>query len=63
MRSRRNVLLLNGVELANVSSLLGHSPIKGTEHQYSPLVKARQEQLEVDVRRTWSPAASKKRRP
>ena len=46
-------LLLKGVDLANVSVLLGHSSIKVTERHYSPWVKARQEQLEADVRRTW----------
>jgi hypothetical protein len=33
--------------------LLGHSSIKVTERHYSPWVRARQEQLEADVRRTW----------
>jgi hypothetical protein len=36
-----------------VSVLLGHSSIKVTEKDYSPWVRARQEQLEADVRRTW----------
>jgi integrase len=36
-----------------VSALLGHSSIKVTEKHYSPWVRARQEQLEADVRRTW----------
>jgi integrase len=36
-----------------VSALLGHSSIKVTEKHYSPWVRARQEQLEGDVRRTW----------
>jgi hypothetical protein len=30
-----------------------HSSIKVTERHYSPWVRARQEQLEADVRRTW----------
>ena len=38
-----------------VSVLLGHSSIKVTEKHYSPWVRARQEQLEADVRRTWNP--------
>lgn len=46
-------LLLKGVELSHVSILLGHSSIKVTERHYSPWVKARQEQLEADVRLTW----------
>jgi integrase len=33
--------------------LLGHSSIKVTEKHYSPWVRARQEQIEADVRRTW----------
>jgi integrase/recombinase XerD len=46
-------LLLKGVELSHVSILLGHSSVKVTERHYSPWVKARQEQLEADVRKTW----------
>ena len=46
-------LLLAGVPLDRVSVLLGHSSIKVTERHYSPWVRARQEQLEADVRRTW----------
>ena len=34
-----------------VSVLLGHSSIKVTEKHYSPWVRARQEQLEADMRR------------
>ena len=47
-------LLLRGAELPNVSILLGHSSIRVTERHYSPWIKARQEQLEADVRRTWA---------
>jgi len=36
-----------------MSVALGHSSIKVTEKHYSPWVRARQEQLEADVRRTW----------
>jgi site-specific recombinase XerD len=46
-------LLLSGVELSHVSILLGHASIKITERHYAPWVKARQKQLEDDVRRTW----------
>jgi integrase/recombinase XerD len=46
-------LLLNGVELSHVSILLGHASIKITERHYAPWVKARQKQLEDDVRKTW----------
>jgi integrase/recombinase XerD len=46
-------LFLNGVCLDSVSKLLGHSSIKITERHYAPWVKARQEQLEAEVRRIW----------
>jgi len=49
-------LLQSGVPMDRVSVLLGHSNIKVTEKHYSPWVRARQEQLEADVRRTWEPA-------
>ena len=47
-------LLLAGVPIERVSILLGHSSIRVTQKHYSPWVKARQEQLEADVRRSWS---------
>jgi len=47
-------LLLAGVPLERVSILLGHSSIRITEKHYSPWVKARQDQAEADVRRTWA---------
>ena len=47
-------LLLKGVSIEIVSKLLGHSSIKVTERHYSPWVKARQDQLETEVRRIWS---------
>jgi integrase len=46
-------LLQAGVPMERVSVLLGHSSIKVTEKHYSPWVRARQEQLEADVRSTW----------
>jgi len=46
-------LLQAGVPTDRVSVLLGHSSIKVTEKHYSPWVRARQEQLEADVWRTW----------
>jgi integrase len=48
-------LLQSGMPMDRVSVLLGHSSIKVTEKHYSPWVRARQEQLEADVRRTWEP--------
>ena len=47
-------LLLKGVSLDSVSKLLGHNSIKITERHYAPWVKARQEQLEAEVRRIWT---------
>ena len=46
-------LLLKGAPIERVSILLGHSSVRITERYYSPWVRARQEQLEADVRRTW----------
>jgi len=46
-------LLLKGVSLHSVSKVLGHSSIKITERHYAPWVKARQDQLEAEVRRIW----------
>ncbi len=47
-------LLLQGVPIERLSVLLGHSSVRVTEKHYAPWVRARQEQLEADVRRTWS---------
>jgi integrase/recombinase XerD len=46
-------LLLAGVPLERVSVLLGHHSVRVTEKHYAPWVKARQDQTEADVRRTW----------
>lgn len=46
-------LLKAGVPMERVQMALGHRSIKVTEKHYSPWVRARQEQLEADVRRTW----------
>jgi integrase/recombinase XerD len=46
-------LLLAGVPIERVSVLLGHQSVRITEKHYAPWVRARQEQLESDVRRTW----------
>jgi integrase len=48
------VELLLSVPLERVSVLLGHRSVKVTERHYAPWVKARQEQLESDVRRSWA---------
>ena len=50
--------LLKGVSIEIVSKLLGHSSIKVTERHYSPWVKARQDQLETEVRKIWATADS-----
>jgi integrase len=47
-------LLLAGVPIERVSMLLGHRSVKVTEKHYAPWVRARQEQLEGDVRRAWA---------
>lgn len=50
-------MLLAGVPLDQVSVLLGHKSVKITEKHYAPWVKARQDQLETNVRRSWLPSA------
>jgi integrase len=47
-------LLLGGVPIERVSILLGHSSTPITETHYSAWVRARQEQLEADVRQSWA---------
>lgn len=47
-------MLLAGVPLEQVSMLLGHKSVKITERHYAPWVKARQEQLEQNVRKAWT---------
>jgi site-specific recombinase XerD len=47
-------LLLAGVPLERVSVLLGHTSIKVTEKHYAPWIRARQEQLEADLERSWA---------
>jgi integrase/recombinase XerD len=54
-------LLQAGVPMERVSVLLGHSSIKVTEKHYSPWVRARQQQLEADVRLSWELPEPKKR--
>lgn len=50
-------LLLAGVPLDRVATLLGHTNSKITEKHYAPWIRARQEQLEADVRRVWDQIA------
>lgn len=50
-------LLLTGVDIADVSVLLGHSSVKITERHYAPWVKARQARLATAVQRSWAPAS------
>ena len=47
-------LRLDGVLLESVAKLLGRTSIKVTERHYTPWVTARHDQLEADVRRTWT---------
>jgi len=54
-------LLLAGVPVERVSILLGHQSVRITEKHYAPWVRARQEQLEADVRRTRENPESKRR--
>jgi integrase/recombinase XerD len=46
--------LLSGVPIDQVSMLLGHSSVKITEKHYSPWVRARQQQLQESVRKSWA---------
>lgn len=52
-------MLLAGVPLEQVSILLGHKSVKITEKHYAPWVKARQEQLELSVRKAWGNSTKK----
>ena len=47
-------LLLAGVPLEHVSVLLGHSSVRITERHYAPWIRARQEQLEAEIQRSWT---------
>jgi integrase len=47
-------LLLAGVPLDRVSVLLGHQSIRVTERHYAPWTASRQEQLERDLRASWT---------
>jgi integrase len=50
-------LLLAGTPIERVAVLLGHSSTKVTQAHYNPWIQARQDQLEEDVRKTWSEAS------
>jgi integrase len=54
-------LLLAGVPIERDSILLGHQSVRITEKHYAPWVRARQDQLEADVRRTWESAEPQRR--
>lgn len=47
-------LLQKGASLQTVAVLLGHSSTKITEKRYSHWIKARQENLEVEVKKLWA---------
>lgn len=47
-------LLKSGTPIERVSILLGHSSVRITEKHYNPWNKARQEQAEADVSRSWA---------
>jgi integrase len=54
--------LLAGVDLKEVSELLGHGSIKITEMHYLPWVKARQDRLSESVRKSWAGQTTKKKK-
>ena len=47
-------LLKVGTPIERVSILLGHSSVRVTEKHYNPWNRARQEQAEADVARSWA---------
>jgi integrase/recombinase XerD len=47
-------LLQKGASLQTVSVLLGHSSTKMTERRYSHWIKARQDSLEAEVKKSWA---------
>jgi len=47
-------LLQKGASLQTVAVLLGHSSTKITERRYSHWIKARQESLEAEVKKSWA---------
>jgi len=49
-------LLEQGVSLQTVSILLGHSSTKMTERRYSHWIKGRQDKLEDELKKSWTPS-------
>jgi len=47
-------LLKSGTPIERVSILLGHSSVRVTEKHYNPWNRARQEQAEADVSKSWA---------
>lgn len=47
-------LLQTGASLQTVAVLLGHSSTMIAEQRYSHCIKARQENLEVEVKKLWA---------
>jgi integrase/recombinase XerD len=47
-------LLQTGTSMEGLAMLLGHSSTRVTEKHYAAWVRARQERLEADVRRSWA---------
>jgi integrase len=47
-------LLKAGTPIERVSVLLGHASVRVTERHYNPWNRARQEQAEADVMRSWA---------
>ena len=47
-------LLLAGTPIERVSIFLGHASVRITEKHYNPWNRARQEQAEADVKRSWA---------
>jgi integrase/recombinase XerD len=54
--------LLAGVDIKDVSELLGHGSVKITEMHYSPWVKARQDRLSKSVRKSWAEQIPKRKK-
>ncbi len=55
--------LLAGVPLETVSVLLGHTDVRTTLDHYRPWVRALQQKLEDEVRKSWDEEAAGEKRP